>query len=196
MTPAYLCLFDSWIQRRLVSCAKKKQLLLFQFAHHLELWRLGSTVATGKMGESFFFFLNLIYLFISINGCVGSSFLCEGFLQLWQAGATLHRGAWASHHRSLSCCGAQAPDAQAQQLWLTGPLLRGMWDLPRPGLEPVSPALAGRLSTTAPPGKPRRKFFSNKKTGERSQKWQLKFCLWKNGSRFVCVRLSLWFPTH
>ena len=33
-------------------------------------------------------------------------------------------------------------------------LLRGMWDLPRPGLEPVYPALAGRLSTTAPPGKP------------------------------------------
>ena len=33
-------------------------------------------------------------------------------------------------------------------------LLRGMWDLPRPGFEPVSPALAGRLSTTAPPGKP------------------------------------------
>ena len=32
--------------------------------------------------------------------------------------------------------------------------LRGMWDPPRPGLEPVSPALAGGLSTTAPPGKP------------------------------------------
>ena len=32
--------------------------------------------------------------------------------------------------------------------------LRGMWDPPRPGLKPVSPALAGRLSTTAPPGKP------------------------------------------
>ena len=31
-----------------------------------------------------------------------------------------------------------------------------MWDLPRPGLEPVSPALAGRLSTTVPPGKPGR----------------------------------------
>ena len=29
-----------------------------------------------------------------------------------------------------------------------------MWDLPRPGLEPVSPALAGRFSTTAAPGKP------------------------------------------
>ena len=33
-------------------------------------------------------------------------------------------------------------------------LLRGMWDLPRPGLEPMSPASAGRFSTTAPPGKP------------------------------------------
>ena len=32
--------------------------------------------------------------------------------------------------------------------------LRGMWDPPRPGLEPVSPALAGGLSTTAPPRKP------------------------------------------
>ena len=53
-------------------------------------------------------------------GCVGSSFLCEGFLQLRQAGATLHRGARASHYRGLSCCRAQAPDAQAQQLWLTG----------------------------------------------------------------------------
>ena len=55
-----------------------------------------------------FFFFFLIY------GRVGSSFLCEGFLLLWQVGATLHRGARASHYRSLSCCGAQAPDAQAQ----------------------------------------------------------------------------------
>ena len=44
-------------------------------------------------------------------------------------------------HR-LSNCGSRAH------------LLRGMWDLPGPGLEPVSPALVGRFSTTAPPGKP------------------------------------------
>ena len=44
--------------------------------------------------------------------------------------------------RKLSSCGSRAQ------------LLRGMWDLPRPGLEPVFPALAGRFSTTAPPGKP------------------------------------------
>ena len=39
-----------------------------------------------------------------------------------QVGATLHRGVRASHYRGLSCCGAQAPDAQAQQLWPTGPV--------------------------------------------------------------------------
>ena len=39
-------------------------------------------------------------------------------------------------------------------------LLRGMWDPPGPGLEPVSPAPAGRFSTTAPPGKPSRYFFN------------------------------------
>ena len=29
-----------------------------------------------------------------------------------------------------------------------------MWDLPGPGLEPLSPALAGRFLATVPPGKP------------------------------------------
>ena len=33
--------------------------------------------------------------------------------------------------------------------------LCGVWDLPRPGLKPVSTALAGRFLTTAPPGKSR-----------------------------------------
>ena len=68
-----------------------------------------------------FFFLFFFY-FLFIYDCVGSSFLCEGFLQPRQAGTTLHRGAQASHYRGLSCCGAQAPDAQAQQSWLTGPV--------------------------------------------------------------------------
>ena len=52
--------------------------------------------------------------------------------------------------RRLSSCGSRAQ------------LLRGMWDLPRQGLEPVSPALAGRLSTTAPPGKPPQFIFKEK----------------------------------
>ena len=32
-------------------------------------------------------------------------------------------------------------------------LLQGMWDLPRPGIEPVSPALGGGFFTTEPPGR-------------------------------------------
>ena len=35
-----------------------------------------------------------------------------------------------------------------------------MWDLPGPGLEPVSPALAGGFLTTAPPGKPQHVFLN------------------------------------
>ena len=77
-----------------------------------QLSKVSSNVTSSE--ESF----NFIYLFI--YGCVGSSFLCEDFLQLRQAGATLHRGARASHYHGLSCCGTQAPEAQAQQLWLTG----------------------------------------------------------------------------
>ena len=52
--------------------------------------------------------------------------------------------------RRLSNCGSRAQ------------LFRGMWDPPRLGLEPMSPALAGRLSTTAPPGKPH-KYLLNKR---------------------------------
>ena len=74
-------------------------------------------------GTAFFFFFKFyLFSYLFIYGCVGSSFLCEGFLQLRQAGATLHCGARASRYRGLSCCGAQAPEAQAQSLWLTGPV--------------------------------------------------------------------------
>ena len=111
-----------------------------------------------------------IYLFIV---CVGSLLLRAGFLQLRRAGATLHCSARSSHWGGFSCCGARALGAWAsvvvahglQQLWLVAlqhrlsscgaraQLLRCMWDLPGPGLEPVSTALAGGFLTTVPPGK-------------------------------------------
>ena len=47
-----------------------------------------------------------------------------------------------------------------------------MWDLPGPGLEPVSPAMAGGFSTTAPPGKPLNFFQKSKETYE---KWRRKW---------------------
>ena len=92
--------------------------------------------------------------------CVGSSFLCEGFpLSCGKWGPlfivvrgppTIAASLVAEHRlqtRRLSNCGSWAQ------------LLRGMWDLPGPGLEPMSPALAGGLSTTAPPGKPSSHFL-------------------------------------
>ena len=42
-----------------------------------------------------------VCMYVCMYGCVGSSSLCEGPLQPWQAGATLHRGARASHYRGL-----------------------------------------------------------------------------------------------
>ena len=112
----------------------------------------------------FFVFFNsyFIYLFIYIFGCVGSSVRARAFSSCGKRGPlfiavrgplfiavrgpfTIAAPPVAGHrlqtHR-LSNCGSRAQP------------LHGMWDPPRPGLEPASPALAGRLSTTAPPGKP------------------------------------------
>ena len=105
----------------------------------------------------FFFLKELLYLLIYF-------WLCWVFVSVWGLSLVAASGG----HSSSRCAGLSLSRplllrstgsrhaglvivAQAQ-------LLRGMWDLPRPGLEPVSPALAGRLSTTAPPGKPRSAF--------------------------------------
>ena len=61
--------------------------------------------------------------------------------------------------RRLSSCGSRAQS------------LRGTWDPPRPGPEPVSPALAGRLPTTAPPGKPTRFVLINAMWAEASTRF-------------------------
>ena len=55
--------------------------------------------------------------------------------------------------RGLSSCGSQALEHRLSSYGARALLLCGMWDLPGPGLEPVSPALAGGFLTTAPPGK-------------------------------------------
>ena len=103
----------------------------------------------------FFFFLIFIYLFIylfmavlGLRFCARASSSCgeRGPLFIAVRGPlTIAASPVAEHRlqmRRLSSCGSRAQ------------LLCGMWDLPRPGIEPVSPALAGGFSTTAPPGKP------------------------------------------
>ena len=99
----------------------------------------------------FFFFINLFIYFLAV---LGLRFCARAFSSCVERGPlfiavrgplTVAASPVAEHRlqtRRLSSWGSRAQ------------LLRGMWDLPRPGLEPVSPALAGRLSTTAPPRKP------------------------------------------
>ena len=83
-------------------------------------------------------------------------------------------GARASHRSGFSCCRAWAPGTRASVVVAFGlgsrgtkalecagfsscgtraQMLLGMWDLPGPGLEPMSPVLAGGFLTTALPGK-------------------------------------------
>ena len=62
-----------------------------------------------------------------------SEFLLWWFLSLWCMG---------SRHTGFSSCSTEAS------------LLHCMWDLPGPGIEPLSPELAGGFLTTRPPGKP------------------------------------------
>ena len=100
-------------------------------------------------------FLLFIYLFIYLFLAVlGLRFCARAFSSCGKRGPlfiavrgplTIAASPVAEHKlqtRRLSSCGSRVQ------------LLRGMWDPPKPGLEPVSPALAGRLPTTAPPGKP------------------------------------------
>ena len=121
-----------------------------------------------------FFVYKFILFYLFIFGCIGSSLLRVSFLQLRRAGATLCCGAWASHCSGFSCCGAWALGARASVVVACGlsscgsralehrlsscgawaQLLCGMWDFPGPGLEPMSPAMAGRFLITAPPRKP------------------------------------------
>ena len=55
---------------------------------------------------------------------------------------------------ALRCTGFSNCGSWVQQLWLPAQLLSGMWNLPGPGIEPMSPALAGGFFTTESPGKP------------------------------------------
>ena len=58
-----------------------------------------------------------------------------------------------------------------------------MWDLPGPGLEPMSPALSGGLLTTAPPGKSLKFFFKKSYLGTFLVAQWLRICLPMQGTR-------------
>ena len=95
----------------------------------------------------------LLLRFFVCLGYLGSSLLHVGFLQLKQAGATLHCSTWAYHCVVFSCCRAQAPGVRAQYFWRTGLVASGQVASAQPRIELVSPALAGGLLSTGPPRK-------------------------------------------
>ena len=111
----------------------------------------------------FFFFFFLATFGLRCCAWSFSSWGSQGYSSLWCAGFSLR---WllllqstGSRHMGFSSCGSRALERRLSSCGSRAYLLRGMWDLPRPGLEPVSPALAGGFLTTAPPGKAHRLFF-------------------------------------
>ena len=115
---------------------------------------------------SFFIFINLFILFIyfwlrwvffAVHG-LSLVVVSGGYSLLWCTGFSLQ---WLLLLRStgsrcagFSSCGSQALERRLSSCSTGTQLLRSMWDLSGPGLEPMSPILAGGFLTTAPPGKP------------------------------------------
>ena len=53
----------------------------------------------------------------------------------------------------VSCCSSPALELRLRSCYTWAWLLHRMWDPPGPGIEPVSPALAGGFLPAAPSGK-------------------------------------------
>ena len=104
------------------------------------------------------YFLWLLWVFIVACGLFlvaasrgYSSLWSMGFL-LWSSGSTCSGFSSCCVLCRLSSCGSEALEpwfSSGTQAWL----LLGRWYFPRPEMEPVSPALTGKLSTTGPPRK-------------------------------------------
>ena len=85
--------------------------------------------------------------FTASGGC--SLVATPGLLMRWPL-----RGPRAPGHVGFGSCSswALAHRLSSRSAWTH--LFHSMWDLPDSGIEPVSPALAGRFFTTEPPAKP------------------------------------------
>ena len=132
-----------------------------------------------KIRAIIFFFFKKIDLFnfwlcwVLIARCRLSLFVAsEGFSSLWCVGFSLWWYSWCgpqalgvfpslvvAHGLSISSSCALECRLSSWGTWAW--LLCIMWDLPRPGIEPMAPALAGRFLTIRPPRKPEPLFSNN-----------------------------------
>ena len=96
--------------------------------------------------------------FISF-GCAGSPWPRELFsschVRASPCSGVSSRGAWTLGREGFSSCGSWAPGHRFSSCGVQVLLPQGMWDLPAPGIKPVSQALAGGWFTVESPGKPR-----------------------------------------
>ena len=87
-----------------------------------------------------------IYIYLSVFGWAGCLLPHMGFLWLQWAGAILGCSARVSHCGGFSCCGTWNLDHSGISSCGTQALLPpSMWDLPGPGIKPVSPALTDEI---------------------------------------------------
>ena len=110
----------------------------------------------------------MILFLLFIFGCGGSLLLGGPFSSSgeWELSLVLVHGllpcgfsclgVWAPvvPARGLSSCSSWAPEHRLSGCGTWALPHHGMWGLPRSGMEPMSPALAGGFFTTEPQGKP------------------------------------------
>ena len=110
----------------------------------------------GALEEVFFLFNNVKILFIF--GCAGSLLLHRSFsLVEAREGCSLLEVRFSLRRLLLlQATGSRRAGFTSRRVRLNSWSLWFpccIWDLPRPGIKPMSPALAGGFLTTGPPGK-------------------------------------------
>ena len=116
--------------------------------------------------KGFLFLCWFFNLFLAVLG------LCADFSSCRECRLLSNCGVGASHCSGFSCgrewalgrmgfssCSSRALGHRLSSCGTRAELLRSTWDLPRSGIEPVSPPLASRFPSTVPLGKPTAGYF-------------------------------------
>ena len=102
--------------------------------------------ALSALGLRKYVFYVCILFWVCVRFCM------QAFSNCRERGLLSTCGVSPSRCSGFSCCRARAFERRLGSCGTWGLLLCGMWTLPRPRIKPVSPALAGRFLSTAPPG--------------------------------------------
>ena len=118
-------------------------------------------------GQGSFFFKFLIYFYFwlccvfwmcfctwAFSSCGEQKLLSSCSTRASQCGGYPCCGARALGSVGFSSCSSQSVEHRLNSCGAWAQLLCSRWGLPGSGIEPMSLALAGRFSTTEPPGKP------------------------------------------